>query len=63
MRNFLYRCPITGFNVQGSVKLDKPPDVGSEYHVVNCPACGSTHIVNPGTGKLLREERENPNSD
>ncbi len=58
MHNFLYRCPIVGLNVQGSIKRDKPADVGKDYHIVHCLACGGVHIVNPATGRLLRDETE-----
>jgi hypothetical protein len=60
MQRFLvYRCPNTGMNVQASFVLkdgDEPEDRSELYETANCPACGSVHLVNRSTGKLLREK-------
>ncbi len=53
MRTFLYRCPTTGFKVQGHV--DSEPARPDEYVAQQCPVCGRVHLVNPLTGKLLSE--------
>ncbi len=56
VRNFIYRCPTTGHNVQGST-----PEVGEgqdHYIAETCLACGRVHLVNPATGKLMGEEVE-----
>jgi DNA-directed RNA polymerase subunit RPC12/RpoP len=45
MGAFVYRCPNTGFRVQGWVEDDE-----SEDSVV-CHACGRLHLVNPKTGE------------
>jgi hypothetical protein len=47
---FLYRCPNTGFRVQGWVEDDDSED-GERYEGVICHACGWLHLVNPTTGE------------
>jgi hypothetical protein len=38
MANFIFKCPVTGFNVQH--ELDDDPDVSeSEYQAIACLAC------------------------
>jgi len=50
---FLYRCPVTGLNVQG-MTTDREDDVGRDgtarRETVNCPACGGAHLVDPAKG-------------
>ena len=47
---FLYRCPVTGMNVQG-MTTDRERQVsgaGAERReLVHCPACGGVHLVDP----------------
>jgi len=50
MRNFLYCCPITRLNVQGSVA--EGDFEGQKYITQSCLACGGFHLVDPMTGKL-----------
>jgi hypothetical protein len=65
-RNILFKCPRTGMNVQHWLAGASSQSV--DTHVsVPCPACGSLHIVNTCTGKLLnaqgdRAESTNRNS-
>jgi hypothetical protein len=54
MRNFLYRCPTTGFQVQGSIEDDAAQ--GEKYVTQLCLACGLPHLVNAETGKLFSED-------
>ncbi len=55
MSDFLYRCPVTGYVVEGRYEgTDEPPP---SYVAQTCPACRSVHLVNPVTGKLISEER------
>lgn len=54
MRNFIYRCPVTTLNVQGSAD-----DGDTESEVVvpqTCLACGQVHLVDPRTGQLVPEK-------
>jgi len=54
MAPFLYRCPATGFRVQGWVNDDEPDEDGREtYEGVPCPLCRRLHFVNSKTGKVL----------
>lgn len=48
MTTFLYRCPKTGFNIQGWVA--DAPEPGA-YVSVACPLCNLVHLVDPTTGK------------
>jgi hypothetical protein len=53
MRTYLYRCPITGFKVQGySPDQTADDDDADTYEAVRCPACAQMHLVNPVSGKV-----------
>jgi hypothetical protein len=54
MRNFLFRCPTTGFRVQGSIEDEDAEE--KKYVAQYCLACGLPHLVNPATGKLISED-------
>ncbi len=58
-RAYLFCCPTTGQNVQGYSEQD-PPEAGAPpaYEGVVCLACGSLHIVDPATGRLLTKENK-----
>ena len=53
---FVYRCPNTGLNVQGRIESDPIDRETDSYEAVTCTACTGVHLVNPKTGKLVREE-------
>ena len=56
MAPFLYRCPNTGYRVQGFVAEDvSDPDT---YEPVTCVMCQQVHLVNPATGTVLGEDEE-----
>jgi hypothetical protein len=58
MAPFLFRCPNTGFRVQGFV-ADDGSEVGEEtYETVSCQACRQVHLVNPTTGRVLGSDGE-----
>jgi DNA-directed RNA polymerase subunit RPC12/RpoP len=54
MISFTYRCPRTGQQVHGHFADDL---ISETYEPVTCTACGSTHLVNPKTGRLLEEAK------
>jgi len=57
MANFVFKCPVTGFNVQHN--WDNDPDVSeNEYEAIACPACTRIHLVNRRSGKLLGQDDE-----
>jgi len=54
---FMYRCPKTGYRVQGFCA----EDISEDHHVyepVTCPVCREIHHVNPTTGTVLEEKVE-----
>lgn len=52
-RPFLYRCPITGTNVQGLTSDDAAAeDEKIRLEMVQCLACGGFHLVDPAKGPL-----------
>jgi hypothetical protein len=55
MATFLFRCPNTGFQVQGWIvdKEDESANRGDSYEAIECLACRQVHFVNPTTGKTL----------
>ena len=61
VHNFIFRCPVTGLNVQGT-KLATDPGEGP-YTPQKCLACGGVHLVNAQSGKLLSEEHPRPRPD
>ena len=52
---FMYRCPNSGYRVQGFVAEDTSED-GHIYEPVTCPVCHQIHHVNPHTGVVLGEK-------
>jgi hypothetical protein len=58
MPPFLYRCPITGSNVQGFVADDPTAGDYETFEPVTCLACTQLHYVNPKTGKILGADDE-----
>jgi hypothetical protein len=59
MPPFLFRCPNTGFRVQGFAEGDGESKETDDVFVgVTCLACGSMHLVNPKTGKTAGEGSE-----
>jgi len=57
MPAFLYRCPTTGYRVQGFVAEDVS-DVSEDYQALTCLACHQVHYVRSTTGKVLGEDEE-----
>lgn len=58
MHSFVFRCPLTGYNVQGRVEVQAGDLPEQSYRATDCVACRSVHLVNPRTGKLMSEETE-----
>jgi hypothetical protein len=54
---FTYRCPNTGHLAQSFTAEDVSADTGT-YEVVRCILCRQIHRVNPATGRILGEVRE-----
>jgi hypothetical protein len=51
---FMYRCPQTGYRVQGFSAEDTSED-RHVYEPVTCPVCHQIHHVNPASGAVLEE--------
>jgi hypothetical protein len=56
MSTFVYRCPITGFRVQGWVPGHPTEGKGHQFEGITCSICKRIHLVDPKTGNLLGEE-------
>jgi hypothetical protein len=56
MPPFLYRCPTTGYRVQGFVAEEVSDS--DTYEALTCTACQRVHLVNPVTGKVLGGDDE-----
>jgi hypothetical protein len=52
MAAFIYRCPVTGYNVQAFV-ADDPTKVADAFRSMTCTVCARVHLVNPKTGKVV----------
>ena len=57
MPPFLYRCPNTGYKVQGFIAEDVSDD-SEDYRALTCLACQQVHYVSPTTRKVLGKEEE-----
>jgi len=57
MTAFIFRCPATGYNVQGLVAAESIPE-GDSYQSVTCTACARIHLVNPKTGRVAGTEQK-----
>jgi hypothetical protein len=62
MRRFMFRCPVTGYIVQGVADDPKPGDSPHIYQSVQCTACEGMHLVDPSTGEVLTGARKKPSS-
>ena len=59
MPPFSFRCPDTGFRVQGWTSDDDESErAGVVCEVVTCHACGRLHLVDPKTGTTAGEGSE-----
>jgi len=59
MPPFIFRCPNTGFRVQGFVPDDDASEETDDVFLgVTCLACRSVHFINPKTGKTASEGSE-----
>jgi hypothetical protein len=54
---FLYRCPTTGYKVQGLVADKAPSTRDTVYEMVTCSVCNGVHLVDPNSGHVLGAER------
>jgi len=54
VRTFVFRCPATGYNVQGRHEQAEGPL--PRFVGQHCLACGGMHVVNPLNGRLMAEE-------
>jgi hypothetical protein len=53
MATLVYRCPITGLNVQGWFPDEPSADDGEVYETVTCAACTRVDLINRSTAKVL----------
>jgi hypothetical protein len=61
MPTLIFRCPVTGHNVQGWIAEEMGADASQQVFVtVRCGACGRTHPVNPATAEVLGNARRTP---
>jgi hypothetical protein len=55
---FIFKCPRTGYNVQGYDDEDEPEITeGKRYKMFECLACRGFHLVDPDTGELMGDRR------
>jgi len=50
---FIFKCPYTGYRVQGWVSGDTDERPDDTYEDIRCHACGRTHLVDPKSGRVL----------
>ena len=52
----IYRCPVTGLNVQGLFADEVPTEKANTYEPVACLSLRVCILVNRSTGKTLNED-------
>jgi len=57
MITFLYRCPNTGYRVQGFVAEEATED-GGKFKPVQCVICQRLHLVRPETGEVMGHQQQ-----
>ncbi len=58
MATTVFRCPNTGYRVQGWFADDVSEADEDTYRSVTCLACQAMHLVNPKTGKVMGSPKE-----
>ena len=58
MVKFIFRCPITGVQVQGWTADDDAENGKETYEGQHCPVCNRLHFVDPTRGVVLGVEEE-----
>lgn len=53
MPAFLFKCPVTGHQVQGWVAEAIPAEDKDSHQAVPCNACRQLHFVKASTGAVL----------
>jgi hypothetical protein len=53
MESVIFRCPVTGQNVQAWIAQEIPKGGNNDFVSVECGACRRPHFVNPTTGRVL----------
>jgi hypothetical protein len=53
MATFLFKCPNTGYQVQGYVGPEDEPVEDSTFVPVNCPVCAHVHLVDPKSTEVI----------
>jgi hypothetical protein len=58
MTPFLYRCPVTGLNIQ-AISADEAPAGHAEiYEPVTCVVCTRVHLISRSTGRMLGQDQD-----
>jgi hypothetical protein len=59
MANLIFKCPLTGMNVQHWLADEPATDNSTTSHeTVVCQACSRLHFINRSSGKLLGAEEQ-----
>ena len=58
MPTFIYRCPTTGYRVQGYTPDEVKEEDDNIFESVHCPVCKRIHLVNPLTGEVAGEQKK-----
>jgi hypothetical protein len=58
MPSIMFRCPNTGYRVQGWIAEDASDADENTYESLTCAACQQMHSINPKTGQVLGGSEE-----
>jgi hypothetical protein len=54
---FQYRCPATGYKVQGLIPGRVFLTGDTTYELVTCSVCNGVHLVDPSSGRVVGADR------
>jgi len=56
MAIFLFKCPTTGYQIQGRFAAEDEAAEEGTFVPVNCSVCAQVHLVDPKTTKVAEAE-------
>jgi hypothetical protein len=53
----IFRCPLTGMDVQTPLQRQQESDPARAYEAFACPACTRIHFINTATGTVSGRDK------
>ena len=58
MPTFVFRCPATGYKVQGFIAEEIADHKGEAFVPVDCNICSKWHLMSTKTGRILGGDKD-----